>query len=220
MIDFGHLVLWLADPRTSSFWYDISRYKYNGRVYGPRVHPAGGFDFPGVDEYIDLRPFGPGATPNAFTVEFVMKSRMPESVPQSTFILQPTNGTVGNRWELSWSDGQTIGLRVYNGSNWSWVYYTIPNARGEIYVIHCSFEADVILQIAVNGEVKKEVTPTFAGGIGSSDRYFNLGYKGWSGSNDYFFNGIIYELAIYDKREDAEYIKMRADYLLGKYGMD
>ena len=220
MIDFDHLVLWLADPRTSSFWYDISRYKHNGRVYGCKVHPAGGFNFPGNNEYIDLQPFGPGATPDAFTVEFVMKSHMPEGVTQYSFILQPQNGTVVNRFDVAFNHGNTIALGLHNGSTYSGVGYTISNCRNQIHVVHCTFEADVTQQIWVDGMLGKERTPAFSGGIGASDRYFVVGYKGWASSDNYFYDGIIYELAIYDIRESEEYIKMRADYLRGKYGLD
>jgi len=220
MIDFDHLVLWLADPRTSSIWYDISRHKHNGRVYGCIVHPGGGFDFPGNNEYIDLRPFGPGATPDAFTVEFVMKSHMPEGVPQYTHILRAHNGTVQNRYIVHFNSGRRISLELYNGSVYSGVSYTLPEARNKIHVIHCTFEADVIEEIWVDGVRCAAHTPSFSGGIGFSDRYFLIGYQGWFGSNDYFYDGIIYELAIYNKRESEEYIKMRADYLRGKYGFD
>jgi len=220
MIDFDHLVLWLADPRTSSFWYDISRYKHNGRVYGCKVHPAGGFNFPGNNEYIDLRPFGPGVTPNAFTIEFVMKSRMPQGVTQNSFILRPENGTVLNRYEVLFRNGERVVLGLHNGDTYSYVSYTIPDAQSKIHVIHCTFEADVTQQIWVNGVLREESAPAFSGGIGYSDRYFLVGYQGWTGSDDYFYNGIIYELAIYNKRESEEYIKMRADYLRGKYGFD
>jgi len=68
-------------------------------------------------------------------------------------------------------------------------------------------------EIWIDGKLINSRTPSFSGGIGNSDRYFQIGAKGWWSSDNIYFHGLIDELCIYSEALSSTQIK--ANYYAG-----
>ena len=181
--------------------YDRSGYDNHGTVYGAtwvdgRYGKALQFD--GVDDYVKLNSLGPGDAPDEFTVAMWIYSEMPVGDPANTFLLRP-QGTTANRWEISFHDGHRVTLYLYNGSAGAKLSLSNAITQNEWCFLTFVFKKDTKMEIWINGVKKKDKTPDFSGGIGTSDRYFRIGYRGWWRTDNKFFDGIIDELRVYNR---------------------
>ena len=180
---------------------DVSGMGNHGTAYGGattttgKVGNAGNFD--GVDDYVNFNPFGPGATPNAFSCAFWMYSEISPGTISHCFIMKPVGGTVKNRWEIAFHNGKTINLYLHNGAATSSVSATITNPQNNWHHVVVVFEPDVKEEIYIDGVLANSETPAFSGGIGDSDRYFKMGDRGWWTSDNIYYDGFLDEVRIY-----------------------
>ncbi|MCD6528248.1 LamG domain-containing protein, partial [bacterium] len=170
--------------------------------------------FDGTDDYVDFNPFGPGETPDVFTFSFWMYNQIPTGTTSHCFIMKPVGGTVANRWEVSFHNGEEINLFLHNGTLSSSISATIPNPQNNWHHIAVLFKADEKEEIYIDGSLAKSGTPTFSGGIGDSDSYFQMGALGWWGDGyNIYFHGLIDEVRIYAEALPEQAI--REHYLAG-----
>jgi len=186
--------------------YDKSLYGNNGTIHGASW-TDGKYDkalsFDGENDYIfidkDTR------TINEITASVWIKSDVQQGVTNHCFIFKPTGGTSLARWELSFHNGEELSWYLYNGSSASNITWTgiEKNVWTHIVIV---FKADQRQEIWINGELKANKISDFAGGV-ETDRNIELGSKGWWGSDDIFYKGIIDDVRIYYRALTQEEIE-------------
>ncbi len=202
----GLVAYWRFDEGDGSVAHDSHHIVYSSNKGGSKYGNAISFD--GVNDYVDFNSFGPGVTPNEFTLSFWLYSRIPTGTTSHCFVLKPVGGTVLNRWEVSFHNGERIELYLHNGTTSSAVSTTIPNPQNNWHHIVVVFKADEKEEIYIDGTLAKSETPAFSGGIGNSDRYFQIGSRGWYASDNIYFNGTIDDVRIYNRSLNETEIKL------------
>ena len=159
--------------------------------------------FDGVDDYVhihrDMR------TINELTASIWIKSDVETDVTSNCFIFKATGGTTLARWILSFHDGNRIVFTLHNGTTSSSISYVgiQRNVWTHIVVV---FKADERQEIWVNGELVASRAPAFAGGF-DTDRDIQLGAKGWWGTNNIYYKGLLDEVRVYNRALTQEEIQ-------------
>ena len=196
--------VWRFDEGSGTTVYDSSGYGNDGTIYGPSYvgdTPSGegySLSFDGVDDYVEVPYDNSWWSPDAFTVSMWVESRMTVN-PSNSFLVR-LQGTLSNRFEISYHHANQINFYLYNGSQSSSLSKSnLLVADGTFHHLVVVFKSNVSQEIWFDGVKVAEKTPDFSGGLGSTDRKIWLGYRGWWASDNFYFNGFIDEVRIYEQ---------------------
>ncbi|MGQ9847207.1 MAG: LamG domain-containing protein [Bacteroidales bacterium] len=199
MIDYNSLVLWLSNKYGGSYWWDLSKYKNNGRIYGAEVRENALY-FNGMNDYVNI----PFFDFDIFTITVWVKIKLFEgnSSQFPIYGLYTSYGYVKNYIYINSSGrrtvnfdnfppggGSIIGITEINENNWYFIAVVqYANSNRNLYV-NCKYEGNSM-------EIYSGPTPTLTS-IGK--RFYNT---------PFYFSGFISEFQIYNRALSENELKI------------
>ena len=203
MVDGNTSALWHFNEGEGNVLHDSSGNGNDGVIHGANWTEgvmSSGLEFDGVDDYVDVN-FNPKySTTDDFSWEAWMKVSDISNNP-AIITARDETGSSSDMIRLQvWNDGRIyFVMRDENGdsSNNFWTTKTVDDGKWHHIVLVRNTIADKFY-IFIDGYQYASVTDPSTGAICSTEGGLNIGYDPYLGGCDYF-NGIIDEVAIYDR---------------------
>ena len=163
MIDFNSCVLWLDSKYFSeSYWWDRSKYRNNGVVYGAKWK-GDAFYFDGINDYIDCGNHESLAFTDSFSIEvWLLLPSYPSSWHKCKIVIKSLFSSSGNGFWLDiHPEEHTVRFRCYGGSgNHDGVFSSTALELNRWY--HIVGVYDGAQRIFINGEEENSGSASYA----------------------------------------------------------